>query len=111
MLDSAGDRIESFIRDMAASYIPDRRKGDAVLELYIADTKKTYRVRLGADGCDTAVPADVPFSARVETTSDTCIRMLEGRLNVLSAFMRHMVRVKGDMALIKALPRYFDMKK
>ena len=37
------------------------------------------------------------------------MQMVEGRLNPISALMRGKVRVKGNIALIKDLSKYFEV--
>lgn len=99
--------IEGFLSDMAARYVPGRRRGEDVFELYASDTGRTYRVRVSPQGCETDVPAGASCSARIETTSDVFMQMISGKLNPISALMRGKVRVKGNIALLKDLPRYF----
>lgn len=106
----AQNKIDEFLTDMAGRYQPGRRKGDDILELYTSDDGRTYRVHISENKCILNAPADREASARIETTSDAFIDMMEGRLNVISALMRGKVRVKGSVAMIKDLPRYFDLK-
>lgn len=110
MAEKACDRIEEFLRDMAARYIPGRRQGDDIFELYTSDNGCTYRLRISAGGCELNAPDDRPCAARVETTSDAFMQIMEGKLNVVSALMRRLVKVKGNIALIKDLPRYFELE-
>ena len=105
----ARDSIEGFLNDMAARYVPGRRKGEDVFELYATDTGLTYRVRVSPQRCELNVPEGGDCAARIETTSDTFMQMVEGRLNPISALMRGKVRVKGNIALIKDLSKYFDI--
>ena len=88
MAEKACDRIEEFLRDMAARYIPGRRQGDDIFELYTSDNGCTYRLRISAGGCELNAPDDRPWAARVETTSDAFMQIMEGKLNVVSALMR-----------------------
>lgn len=110
MADMACERIEGFLRDMAARYKPGRRQGDDVFELYTSDNGCTYRLRISEGGCELVAPDGRPWAARVETTSDAFMQIMEGRLNVVSALMRRLVKVKGNIALIKDLPRYFEFE-
>lgn len=109
MAENACDRIEEFFKDMAARYIPGRRQGDDIFELYTSDNDRTYRLRISAAGCELNTADDRPWTARVETTSDAFMQMMEGKLNVVSALMRRLVKVKGNIALVKDLPRYFEL--
>ena len=38
------------------------------------------------------------------------MQIMEGKLNVVSALMRRLVKVMGNIALIKDLPRYFELE-
>ena len=42
----AEDKIVAFMQDMAGKYIPGKRTGSDVLELFTTDTGRTYRVRV-----------------------------------------------------------------
>ena len=47
----AEDKIVAFMQDMAGKYIPGKRTGSDVLELFTTDTGRTYRVRVTPERC------------------------------------------------------------
>lgn len=102
------NQVDKFLCDMAARYIPGCRQGDDVFELHIRDAGRTYRLRITPDACELNAPDGRPCAARVETTSDAFMRIMQGRLNIMAALMRRMVKVSGNAALLKELPRCFD---
>lgn len=103
----AQDRINAFIQDMAGRYIPGKRTGTDVLELFTTDTGCTYRVRITPQSCELNVPAGASCSARIETTTDAFIDMLSGKLNPFKALLWGKVKVKGNVGMLKDLPKCF----
>ena len=84
----AEDKIVAFMQDMAGKYIPGKRTGSDVLELFTTDTGRTYRVRVTPERCELNVPAGASCSARIETTSDAFMDMLSGKLSPFKALLR-----------------------
>lgn len=103
----AEDKIVAFMQDMAGKYIPGKRTGSDVLELFTIDTGRTYRVRVTSERCELNVPAGASCSARIETTSDAFMDMLSGKLSPFKALLRGKVKVRGDLGMLKDLPQYF----
>ena len=103
----AEDKIVAFMQDMAGKYIPGKRTGSDVLELFTTDTGRTYRVRVTPERCELNVPAGAECSARIETTTDAFMDMLSGKLSPFKALLRGKVKVRGDLGMLKALPQYF----
>ena len=105
----AEDKIVAFMQDMAGKYIPGKRTGSDVLELFTIDTGRTYRVRVTSERCELNVPAGASCSARIETTSDAFMDMLSGRLSPFKALLHGKVKVRGDLGMLKDLPKYFKL--
>lgn len=105
----AEDKIVAFMQDMAGKYIPGKRTGSDVLELFTIDTGRTYRVRVTPEICELNVPAGASCSVRIETASDAFMDMLSGKLSPFKALLRGKVKVRGDLGMLKDLPKYFKL--
>ena len=96
-----------FIDGMAKIYNKDSYKKDIILEMYFTDLDETYQLILKKDECVVKTSDFSKYTARIETTLDLWKDISEGKVNGADAFIKRKYKVKGNMAILMKLDKYF----
>ncbi len=96
-----------FIEGMAQAYNKDSYKKDIILEMYFSDLNETYQLVLKKDKCEIKTSEFLKYTTRIETTFDVWKDISEGKINGADAFIKRKFKIKGNMAVLMKMDKYF----
>lgn len=101
---------EAFVltNGMGALYRPESYSGEErVLEMAFTDLDVSFKLILGADGCEVVRSSPKAATTRIETPWQVWKDISEGKIDGSNALMQGLYRVKGDFNLMMNWDRTF----
>lgn len=97
-----------FTRGMGAAYRADSYQGkERVLEMVYTDLDASFKLIMGAEGCEVVRFSPKAATTRIETPWQVWKDISEGKTEGAAALMKGLYRVRGDFDLMMNWDRFF----
>ena len=101
------DRLELFLRQMAALYDTSMFIKDIVFEMHFTDLNKTYQLLLEKETCTVKTEDFLPYTTRIEIPFTLWLQFSEGKTNG-SEYEKDSYKVFGDTEILLKLKSFFS---
>ena len=101
------DRLELFLRQMAALYDSSMFIKDIVFEMHFTDLNKTYQLLLEKETCTVKAEDFLPYTTRIEIPFTLWLQFSEGKTNG-SEYEKDSYKVFGDTEILLKLKSFFS---
>jgi len=78
-------------------------------DVWSDDGTERHLMELSGSGCAMVASTDGHLSAMVGLSAEHLARLVDGRLELIAAFLAGEVRLSGDLGLIRELPIWFGL--